>query len=137
MRVDIGNDISYNQNFNENELPTSSQAYETIFTNSSRGQFIEASFKFDSEKVLVQFYRDGVIMLDLDLEELSNFYDVYRNDFYNQPSVIYYKDIKMLVIKFILPIQFLSGIEIKAKSNDGNKRKKLAGYTVILNKEAE
>ena len=137
MRVDIGNGIFYSQSFNDNELPRANQAYETIFTDSSRGQFIEASFKFDSEKVLLQFYKDDVLVLDLDVEELESFYDVNNNEFYNMPSVVFYKDKKILFIKFPLPVQYLQKIEVRAKSNDGNKTKKLKGYIAILNKEAE
>ena len=135
MRVDIGNNIKYYESWVENTLPQLSSNYESIILEQGRGQFLESIFEFDSEKILFQLKIDGEIIVQTDLEELKDFYEPSNEKHGFVPSVGYQKDGKLLYIKFPLPVQFSESIEFLAKTNDGNKTKKLKGYQVILNKE--
>lgn len=136
MRVDIGNNIFYTSDFSDNTLPVAAQAYESIYSIVGRGQFIEASFKFDSEKISFRVAINGENNIDIDVKELKDFYDD-DNRAHIAPSISYDASEKLLMIKFPMPIQYNDGIEFLAKTNDGNKTKKLKGYTIIVNKEDE
>ena len=135
MRVDIGNNIQYFENFEDNTLPEQSESFESVFLAEGRGQFIEAFLEFDSEKISFQMKIDGEIKIQSELEELEAFHDSYKNELSYSPSLVFYKDNKILKIKFPLPIQFNESFEFLAKTNDGNKTKKLKGFQVVYNKE--
>jgi len=139
MRVDLGNKIFYYSNFSDNTLPKNSQAYESIYTLADRGQLIEACFKFDSEKIHFQMKVDEEEALYFNINELKDFHEI--GDGHgdsranNGHSIFYNKDNKVFTIKFALPIQYHEQIEFLAKTNDGNKTKKLKGFVIVANKE--
>ena len=137
MRIDIGNDLKYYESFAERTLPKESNPFESVFSEVGRGQLIEAFFEFDSEKVFVQIKLNNVVVAEIDVENLKDFFDV--DDVSNPqiPSIGWYSGSKVLFIKFPMPVNFVSGIEFLAKTNDGNKTKKLKGYQIVLNKENE
>ena len=136
MRIDIGNNLHYVSNFSSNTLPTASASYESIYSATGRGQLVEASFKFDSEKISFRMILNGESEIDVDVDNLKDFHNMNKYD-HNMSSIYYVKDSKLLVVKFPVPVQYTEGIEFLAKTNDGNKTKKLKGYTVLLNKEVE
>ena len=133
MRVDIGNQIKYYENYSDNTLPTASEAFESILLEEGRGQFIESFFEFDSEKISFQIKIDGEEAINIDVDSLKDF--GYR-DTLPYRSIMYDYSGKILGIRFPLPIQFTNSIEFLARTNDGNKTKKLKGYQILLNKEA-
>ena len=132
MRIDIGNNLKYLDNFLDNTLPKASESYESIILEQGSGQFIEAFLEFDDYKILVQIKVDDDIKAEIDLKDLKDFK---ASELDCSPSVCYFDPQKVLKIKFPLPIQFNTSFEILAKTNDGNKTKKLKGYQVVFNKE--
>ena len=76
MRVDIGNNLFYITNYDDNTLPRLSESFESILSVSGRGQLIEASFKFDSEKVLLNMVIDNNSPIEMNLKELKSFYNL-------------------------------------------------------------
>jgi len=135
MRIDIGSNILYESNFDDNTLPREDQNYESILSISGRGQFIEAAFRFDSEKISFRASLSEGVFIDIDVKELRDFSgsDEYAPAY--NASILYDEKNKLLIIKFPMPIQYTEGIEFFAKTNDRNKTKKLKGYQVIVNRE--
>lgn len=138
MRVDLGNKTRYFFNDNKFDLPSSSQAFQELFSFEGRGQFIEANFKFENEKFLFEMEIDGEKILEnLDIKKLNEFFGFSnKDDIFNwRTSVVFEDNKRILSIKFPLPIQFNESVKFFAKTNDGSKQKESRGYSVALNNE--
>tara|TARA_R110000851_G_scaffold85715_4_gene186254 strand:+ start:269 stop:688 length:420 start_codon:yes stop_codon:yes gene_type:complete len=139
MRVDIGNKIKFDFDGNEITMPKASGSYYLAREIFGRGQLLEAHFKFNTDKVFFLLEADGATFIDLDVDDYNTFCGFKGNDdlFSLKHSVAFDDDEKMLHIRFDLPFQYSGGLRFYVKSNDGNKAKKLEGFNIITNSEAE
>lgn len=137
MRVDIGNKLDFIFQSNITDLPLPNSSYLLLKEYLGNGQFIEAHFKFNTDKIFFKLEIDEEVIIDLDVKSYNSFNNFKNKDnaFVNKFSLMFDDYDKILTIKLPLPIQYRNSIKFYAKSNDGNIVKKSEGYCIILNKE--
>ena len=130
MKVEISRPLTHFFSDQEIDLPRNSEAYLEVFSFVGRGDFIAASLKFNTEKILFKMEIDDLVVSELDLNNFRDFIDIDANHEFNYSPILFYKNKDILHINFKVPIEFFKSIRFFARSSENKADKNLEGIQV-------
>lgn len=108
--------------------------YVTIYEFIGYGNLHSTCFKVSGEKVLLKFYRDELLVTELDIRDYAQ-----ALNFGNTNTIlpiIFDINEKTIYLKFDYPIHFSKSIRFEMKSNE-NRDNSVDAQVIILTKDSE
>ena len=131
MKIEISRPIKHIFNTTTTELPRSTGSFLELFSFDGRGELINASFKFNSEKVQFKVEIDGVEMSSINIENFEDFLGNNRDDVPIKSPITYNKRDDIVTIDFGIPIEFYKSLKFLARANSNSNARDIEAYQVF------
>ena len=133
MKVEISRPIVHFYSATKIDLPNRNQNYHEIFSFEGRGDFINAVFRFNSDRIEFKAEIDGRVVTEIMLDDFNDFLG-YRGD--NSPAITktpfnYNRDRNAFIIDFGTLVEFRESIKFYARADSSSNGRDLLDHQVI------